>query len=64
MTKDVALRDLAWCGNSVYHDDYPQGVYDERCGYCRRMYARLVEARVVVLAPDEEVKIADARSQG
>lgn len=30
------IERAAWCGNSVYHDDWDQGRYDDRCGACRR----------------------------
>lgn len=44
------LKALAWCGNSYYHDDYPQGNFDERCGACRRNLDNITKAVAAVTA--------------
>ena len=50
---DTSIRRLAekaaWCGNSVYHDEYPQGKWDARCCYCKRM-ADVIESALTTLA--------------
>lgn len=46
----------AWCGNSVYHDEYPPGQFDARCGACQR-------SRIAIQALLDDLAVPDVALQ-